>query len=486
VSILREQCDDLLTLGDRYMRFKIGGFKFGHVPGTELSPTENARARNRLRGDTPGDLQPRPQVFKDALPLGMQPRQPLKRGEAKPGPNPGIELPWPPSQHQRPAVAMPDPRAYIPLTPPRTPLPQEGPAFGVRDNVTYPPQTPWQQQRLARMPHLANYLAVASDPTTQLNPGTRHLYERLNLRVTPHTSPAFTDAHVLGEPKKLGSGAFNTVFAVQLRNPGGTRFDAVFKPLSLTEKGWVSTETGIPLDNPQIAMRNIATATYASALGFDVIPDTRVALLKTPSDQADPSTPKLGLVMQRAAGETAAKSTASTLDRPAVAREVTKLQLLDHLTGQGDRHGENYFVNVDPDGRVKVTGIDNDQCFGEKLTHPEGIRFTGHSKCGFRGTALPPVVDHEMAIAITNLTPADVEAMLGDKLSRGEVRAANQRLAGVKRHIAELEQKGLVIHPDHWQNSHVKKLLTPENSYVARDAYAVFQNAEGRQAQAQW
>jgi hypothetical protein len=233
-------------------------------------------------------------------------------------------------------------------------------------------------------------------------------------------------------------------------------------------------------------MRNIATGTYAKALGFDVIPDTRVALLKTPSDEAGLGSPELGLVMQRATGKTAADSPQSTLARPDVAREVTKLQLLDHLTGQGDRHRNNYFVNVEPNGRAKVTGIDNDQCFGEKLTHPEGIRFTGSRFCGFRGTLLPPVVDFEMAIAINGLAPADLEAMLGDKLSRGEVRAANERLAGVKRHIVELERRGLVIHPHQWQDPRVQGRLTSDNSYVARDFHAAFGNAHAQQAQAQW
>ena len=51
-------------------------------------------------------------------------------------------------------------------------------------------------------------------------------------------------------------------------------------------------------------------------------------------------------------------------------RELTKLQLLDQLTGQGDRHRGNYFVDIQGSGNkvtVKVTGIDNDLCFGSKI-----------------------------------------------------------------------------------------------------------------------
>lgn len=319
-----------------------------------------------------------------------------------------------------------------------------------------------------------------------LTPELRSCYEGINLKLTQQTRPSFTDANVIETPKMLGSGFFNTVFEVQLRSPNGTKADAVFKPLSSSDNGWVARETGIPLENPQIAMRNIATADYAKALGFDVIPHTSIGFLTMPTNQGGTGTPALGLVMERAAGEAAAVSSLKTLQLPEVIREVTKLQLLDHLTGQGDRHADNYFVHVEQDGPVKVTGIDNDQCFGKKLTDPEGIRHTGHLNCGFRGTGLPPVVDYEMAIAINSLTPGQLDAMLGDKLSEPEVDAAKQRLVGVQEHIVRLQEKGLVIDPHQWSESHLLKDISPENSYAVRELSAGLQNAEPRQSDNRW
>jgi hypothetical protein len=175
------------------------------------------------------------------------------------------------------------------------------------------------------------------------------------------------------------------------------------------------------------------------------------------------------------------------MSKPQVLREVTKLQLLDHLTAQGDRHSSNYFVHVDAKGGIKVTGIDNDQCFGEKATDPESIRFgKGPDRQGFRGSSLPPVVDHEMAIAINSLTTEDLQAMLGDKLSRGEVSAAKMRLEGVQKHIANLESQGFVIAPSEWGDPAVKQRLLPGNSYAQREISYAQRHAVPLAAPAPW
>ena len=312
-------------------------------------------------------------------------------------------------------------------------------------------------------------------------------YERLNLAVTPDTRPAYTDANVIRPPTELGSGAFNTVYSVQLRNARGADVEGVFKPLRSKETGWVAIQTGIPHRNPQLAMRNIATAAYAQKLGFDVIANTKIALLTVPRAAAKPPAPRLGLLMEHAPGKTAAETDLTILARPDVAREVTKLQLLDHLTGQGDRHSRNYFVHIGADQRAKVTGIDNDQCFGEKAFSPEAIRYekTPERK-GFRGTRLPPVVDHEMAIAINDLAPSDLRNMLVDKLSTGEINAAIQRLEGVKQHIAKLDMQGLVVSPDEWSHPNVQRALSSDNSYAQREISRGLRRAGNPPAQAPW
>jgi len=310
------------------------------------------------------------------------------------------------------------------------------------------------------------------------------LYKQLKLKVTPDTLPAFTNAQVL-EKAKLGSGAFNTVFAVKLRNPDGSTFDGVFKPLDTTERGDVAAATGIPANDPQIAMRNIATVSYAKRLGFDVVPETRVALIDTGKGIGDPC---LGLVMERARGKPAAKIEASVLARPDVCAEVTKLQLLDHLTGQGDRHFNNYFIDIDSSGRAKVVGIDNDQCFGKRLLDPAGIQQLPNDRLRhvFRGTGMPPVVDTEMARAIDALTPADIRSMIGDKLSEDEIHAAISRHHGVKNHIAQLRAAGRVIEPAQWAQPSVQQLLNPQNSYLGRECASALDRENAPRTKNNW
>ena len=52
-------------------------------------------------------------------------------------------------------------------------------------------------------------------------------------------------------------------------------------------------------------------------------------------------------------------------------RGINRLEWLDLITGQGDRHGHNYMVSVGKDLTVIVKGIDNDQCF---TAYRKGLR----------------------------------------------------------------------------------------------------------------
>jgi hypothetical protein len=405
-----------------------------------------------------------------AKPPELQPQAtPLQMPQA-----PSLPNPWERLANNRPT---PPHTPYTPYTPP-LPNPWDRPAhwqqpapqgFPQRPGVApgqqadaYPirVKVPQGQQKLFRK----EQREATSVPTLSKNIG--RLYKQLNLKVTADTLPAFTNAQVLEKPKTLGSGAFNTVFSVKLKNPDGTPFDGVFKPLGSTEKGWVAAATGIPKDDPQIAMRNIATVSYAKKLGLDVVPSTRLAVIDTGRGVVDPD---LGLIMEKARGKPASQVDPSVLSRPDVCAEVTKLQLLDHLTGQGDRHANNYFINIEPDGRAKVMGIDNDQCFGKNLKDPAGIQQINHDRLryGFRGTGLPPVVDTEMARAINAMTSRDIRAMLGNKLSEPEIQAAIERHEGVKNHIARLRATGHIIDPSQWGD--VLHLLNGQNSYLGRE-----------------
>jgi hypothetical protein len=317
------------------------------------------------------------------------------------------------------------------------------------------------------------------------NPAER-LYQEMNLRLTTDTRPAFTDAQVLDKPMPLGAGNFNSVFTVKLQEPDGTTFNGVFKPLNRKERGPSAVLAGVPRDDPQTAMRNMGTVAFAKKLGMNVIADTRMAMIDTGDGPFDP---QLGMVMEHARGAPASKIHSSILARADVSAEITKLQLLDHLTAQGDRHANNYFVDIGPDG-AKVTGIDNDQCFGDRIHKPGSIQQVPEdAQWGkyFRGTGLPPVVDTDMERSINALTERDIRLMLGDKLTEPEIKAALDRHEGLKGHIAELRAEGSVIDPSEWGNADVHFRLNAENSYVGRERDRAMRIEEKQaQAEAQW
>jgi hypothetical protein len=296
------------------------------------------------------------------------------------------------------------------------------------------------------------------------------MYREVNLPVTRETllHPNFRTANETGFVE-LASGSLNTVYQAAYHNNELGVFLGVFKPLSridarVVERGLVAHHIGIDVRSPQTALRNLATVAVARKLGFNVVPDTRIA----------EHGGQLGILMDMAEGDTGyeTRSNKRSLFKDAqVRRELTKLQLLDALVAQGDRHAKNYFIDRDEtSGRVTVTGIDNDQCFGEKVVDPNDIASKGIADPrAFRGVRLPPVIDTEMADAFRRLTPDDLDNLLGGNLSSKEVDAAKQRLQGIQNHIEKLRASGHEIAPDEWGSNAVSDLLTDQNSYAARD-----------------
>lgn len=293
-------------------------------------------------------------------------------------------------------------------------------------------------------------------------------YRLLDLPITPQTIVRTKEQEV-GAMLALGAGACNTVYAARYSAPEGI-VQGVFKPLSNTETAGVAVALGINQELPHIANRNLATQDVARALGFNVVVDCQIG-----SRQEKDKPVELGLIMGRAPGKEAYATPPEIFKQPEVRREITKLQLLDHLVGQADRHGHNYFVHVsqDQNGRTqaKVSGIDNDLCFGHTTRHGNQIAYDGAHDVGYRGTKMPELIDTDMADAIRRLTPQQLTELLSDKLSPLEVSAAHSRLASLLEHVDRLETSGQVITPAEWNaRGEIDTLHQPDNSYVGRDA----------------
>jgi hypothetical protein len=261
----------------------------------------------------------------------------------------------------------------------------------------------------------------------------------------------FKDDNLRSRLKEIGSGAAHTVskgsytvggeaqFRVHkgddevLVHPNGGRFGAPSK-LKLDQT------------NPRLLERSVFTAKLDKELGFNVCVGTDFA---THHDQ-------IGLVMELAQGTTAADAYVVE-DNPARAqKELLKLQLLDILTGQADRHHSNYMVQTNEQGQVLgVKGIDSDFCMGPEPHDILGI--VGENAVHLPG--LPPVVDTEMALAVRRLTPEKLQELCGDFFDDDTIEAAKSRLTQLKSHIDVLETRECVIPPDQWGSDEVTKLL---------------------------
>ena len=181
-----------------------------------------------------------------------------------------------------------------------------------------------------------------------------------------------TDPSNVAKTAPLGQGAMNTVTAVVLKN-GQAR---VFKPEA---PGRASLERAIYVfegyeKNQQLAQLNMATQRTADALGLgDVVAKTSVGKLDgqygifmsfAPGVSFEKFSQGRKAKGSLGAGDIQSLPTAKHAEvQGRLMRKCNRLDWLDVITGQGDRHHGNAHVDVRKDGQVDVTGIDNDTCY---------------------------------------------------------------------------------------------------------------------------
>lgn len=265
-----------------------------------------------------------------------------------------------------------------------------------------------------------------------------------------------------------GSGAYNKVYNANSVD-GKEKF--VIKPVPHKDEGWVAGKIGIEQYHPRSGVRNMATQGVAEALGFPVVAKTSLIPFKLPGM----FNASMCMLMERAQGQQGGVDR-EVLKNGEVRRQLVMLQILDEIVGQGDRHGGNYFIHVDPKGKVTVKGIDNDQCFpgkvakqgkAAKFLNPDEMIFNvqDKKKYGFKGVGMPAVVDQEILDAVRNLKIDDLRKAVGD-LSALEQYNTLARWQAVKNH---LENDAELIKRDEWASDKATILLTSANSYVGRE-----------------
>ena len=213
---------------------------------------------------------------------------------------------------------------------------------------------------------------------------------RLNGLPDEDADPALDGANATSS-KVLGSGAANTVYEVGFKD--GSTY--IFKPEAPGRQGLASLQlsNGSYRGELLVAQLNMAAQRTADAFGLgDVMTKTSVGvhgerfglfMEKAPGTEAS----KFGKTLKQAPGRLNAEEIRKLDDATyakvvgGLMRKANRLQWFDLLTGQGDRHGKNYLVEVGKDGSVSLKGIDNDACFGKFLIGPGLFRLTGrHAK----------------------------------------------------------------------------------------------------------
>lgn len=271
----------------------------------------------------------------------------------------------------------------------------------------------------------------------------------------------FQDAQLRSRLKVLGAGAAHQVTKGTYEKMDGTRESRVHKyddeELVHPHGGRFAAPDKLGLDqtNPRLLERAVVTAKYDESLGFNVSVGTNFARHE---DQ-------VGIVMQLAPGSTASGVYGVTGNAGVAQREMIKLQLLDSLTGQADRHSGNYMVEV-TNGEVSgIKAIDSDFCMGPQPGDPEDIV----GRHGVHLPHLPPVVDKDMARAIRAMTHDDIERMCDNMFDDETVQAAKDRLDAVKDHLDKLEKEGNLIDPKDWGTDQTTKILTETTVTTVRD-----------------
>jgi len=158
-------------------------------------------------------------------------------------------------------------------------------------------------------------------------------------------------------------------------------------------------------------------------------------------------------VIAKGSAEAKEQPGAKTVDfkDPVLQRSLNKLQLLDVICGQLDRHQGNFRINTDQQGKVTgVTGIDLDMAFGKEHKDVDELKVKAMNYAG-----MPEVIDAEFGETILRVTEDDIRNALKGLLPAGEIEATCTRLRTVQDIVAQQKSKGQLV--DKWDESTINR-----------------------------
>ncbi len=284
-------------------------------------------------------------------------------------------------------------------------------------------------------------------------------------------------------------GALNKLDDLHYNRPGGPE-NALYKPETARDPkhmrvqdgvqvpGHAGVPVGIPENDPNFGGRSVAMYRLDQLLNAGMIVRTEFAThrrqnLDANDNAAGPPMPSFGIVMERAAGREARQGfltggnvaftgqQANTmrahgaaqplnLQDPVLQRGLNKLQILDALCGQVDRHNANFFIDQDAQGNVtQVKGIDNDLAFGKNQINPsKPIEHDNAPMGSFKG--LPPLADRELAERIIEIDLQLIRDAVKGLLEESEIAALMARFQTLKTHLQVLRGQHKLKAPHEW------------------------------------
>ncbi len=223
--------------------------------------------------------------------------------------------------------------------------------------------------------------------------------------------------------------------------------------------------------NMQTSKRDVATARLSELLGANVIAKAELAFKRL-----DDGSLQMGSLMEKAKGKTLRKTNFDqaktpqdgpqvSFEDPNFQRLLSRLQLMDALTGQVDRNMSNFYIETDDTGSVTgLTGIDNDMSFGKERKNLNRVfNFPGISR----------FVDAELAERIIAVNPEDVKAAVMGLITDDEIAALIERLNKLKQFLSDLKAQNKLLQPTDWNALTAQGLLDEKTNYFARAKDAI-------------
>lgn len=229
--------------------------------------------------------------------------------------------------------------------------------------------------------------------------------------------------------------------------------------------------------------RNVATSRVAEFLGIgNVVAKSETVEVFEPGMEKG----KIGNLMKKAEGRSGEKVTRS-LQRELIdaghesgkgeganiikdkvtgnfQRDMSNLQVLDYLTGQIDRHWNNYMVQEETkteNGTEKtrltgLTGIDNDFAFGNAKIKDDGqIGSHGITPVNQKGELIIPHMDKKLAERILSMDKKQLEFLLIDLIEKENIEAACKRLEILQKAIRTANEN-VFVKDGNWNENTLK------------------------------